>query len=90
MAMKTPPTEQRVIEVWADTIGVARCTGATCGQRIMWAQVVSSGRRMCFTGRPTPLATRHEGNRLIEAYDFAANHWATCADRQRFKRKRER
>lgn len=76
----------RTIDVYADTKGFNTCRGEHCGVRIMWAETLG-GRRMCFTGEPVPVATAHDGDRrLIETYDFAANHWATCPDAKTFKR----
>jgi hypothetical protein len=76
------------IAVYADTLGVATCRGATCRQTITWAEVVASGKKMCFSGRPVALRTEHEGatHRLINHYDMADVHWSTCRDRQAFKR----
>lgn len=77
----------RTIEIYADTRGVSACTGRTCGQRILWATVVKSGRKMCFSDPgAVALATRHEEatGRLVEVLDLDGNHWATCSDRQTF------
>jgi hypothetical protein len=83
----TPPVE-KTIAVYADTEGVARCRGDACQQTITWAEVVGSGKRMCFSGTPVPLRSEHEGatHRLIHHYAWDDNHWATCPDRVRFKR----
>lgn len=77
----------KAIEIYADTRGVARCTGRTCGQRILWATIVASGRKMCFDDpEAVALQTRLEPstNRVIEALDLEGNHWATCPDRKQF------
>jgi len=79
----------KTTEIYADTRGVATCTGRDCRQRILWATIVKSGRRMCFNDPELPaLSTRHEPEtrRLIETVDLDTNHWATCANAQRFKR----
>lgn len=76
---------ERTIEVYADTKGRARCSGPTCGALLTWAEVVKSGKKMCFTGDPVPRSSRHSpDHRLIEALPFAENHWATCPDRRAF------
>lgn len=77
----------KLLEIYADTRGQAVCRG--CGAPIEWAEIVASGKKMCFDGRIVALKTRHdEGTqRRIEAVDFATNHWATCSDAKRFKRK---
>lgn len=78
------------IEVYVDTFGRARCTGANCRKEILWATVVRSGRKMCFDDPGVAaLASRHEPatNRLIYALPLDGNHWAVCPDRDRFKRR---
>ena len=74
------------IEIYSDTKGKARCRG--CQAPITWAEVVKSGKKMCFDGEPVAITTRHdEGHRLIETLDLTENHWATCPDAPAFKRK---
>ncbi len=77
------------IEIFADTRGKARCHG--CGQAIEWAEVVKSGKRMCFDNEIVALLTRTDlgSRRLIEIVDLATNHWATCPQRDRFKRPKQ-
>jgi hypothetical protein len=80
---------QNEIEIYADTRGVSRCTGATCGRRILWATIAASGKKMCFDDLElVALKTRTEAstNRVIETVDRTVNHWATCPDAKRFKR----
>lgn len=76
----------KTIEIFADTRGFSACSGADCGARILWAQVVKSGRKMCFDGDPVAISTRHEPatHRLIETVDLDANHWATCPNAKKF------
>lgn len=78
---------QRTIEVWADTRGEATCRGADCGALIVWAEVVKSGRKMCFNRPAVALRTRHDQatHRLIEEIDFTENHWATCPNAPGFR-----
>jgi hypothetical protein len=79
--------EAKTIFVYSDTRGTAKCRG--CGASITWAQVVKSGKRMCFDGDPVALRTRHDDSRrLIEELDLDTNHWATCPDAKTFKRAR--
>lgn len=77
----------KTIEVWADTRGRAQCKA--CGAGMTWAEVVATGKRMPFTGDPVALTTRHDSatRRLVEVLDLGANHWATCTDPNRFRRK---
>ena len=77
--------DTRTIEVWADTRGKARCKG--CQAPIEWAEIVKSGKKMCFDGEIVALRTRHDPqtHRLIEAVAFDTNHWGTCPQRAQFK-----
>lgn len=82
-------SSDKVIEIYADTKGHAPCNGKTCRDRLLWAEVVKSGARMCFTathGDPVPRYSRQEIDtmRLIEALPFDENHWASCPDRRKF------
>jgi hypothetical protein len=76
------------IEIFADTRGKARCR--LCDAPIEWAEIVKSGKKMCFDGEIVALTTRHEDatGRLIEAVAFDTNHWATCPNADDFRRKR--
>lgn len=75
----------KTIEIYADTRGPGVCRG--CGARIEWAEVVKSGKRMCFTGEIVALTTRrNDDKRLIETVDFDTNHWADCPKAKDFKR----
>lgn len=79
-------TTGRTLAVYADSKGRASCRG--CGAAITWAELVSSGKRMCFTGDPVALRTEHgEDRRLIEHLAFEENHWATCPNAPQFKRR---
>lgn len=80
--------EPKTITVWNDTRGKAHCRG--CGAPIEWAKVVASGKKMCFNNAIVPLRTETDphSRRVIVVADLATNHWATCPDRDRFRRKR--
>lgn len=80
-------TVMKTIEIYADTRGRARCSG--CKASIEWAEIVASGRKMCFDGEIVALSTRQDtgSRRLIEAVDLSTNHWATCPKRDQFRRK---
>lgn len=82
--MTVQKTRGKTIDVWADTEGMAICKDAACGARIMWAEVCKSGKKMCFTGKPTPLTTHHDEGRLVHTYEFADNHWASCPGSKTF------
>jgi hypothetical protein len=77
----------KMIEIWADTRGRARCRG--CRAPIEWAEIVVTGKKMCFDGEIVALSTRHDHatRRLIESVDLSTNHWATCPDAKSFKRR---
>jgi hypothetical protein len=77
----------RTIEIYADTRGLGTCRDARCGARLTWAEVVTSGKRMCFTGEPVARQTRHDAaGRLIEALPWDENHWIACPGAQTFRR----
>lgn len=78
---------QRTILVWHDTRGRARCKG--CDARIEWAEVVGSGKRMCFDSDIVVLQTYvdQRSGRTIDVADLSRNHWATCVARDQFKRR---
>jgi hypothetical protein len=79
---------ERTIDVWDDTLSVERpCSGETCDQKIVWAQVVKSGKKMCFNAPAVPLRTKtdEQTGRLIAEMDFEENHWGSCPDRERFR-----
>jgi hypothetical protein len=75
----------KTIQVWHDTRGRARCRG--CDARIEWAEIVASGRRMCFDDDIVVLQTVRdpESHRLIDVVDLTRNHWATCVARDQFR-----
>jgi hypothetical protein len=77
----------RTMEIYADTRGVATCGGQHCGKRILWAVLVKSGKKMCFSDPElVALRTRRDRDgRLIEEVEFAENHWATCPDARKFE-----
>lgn len=76
----------KTIQIYADTIGRATCKG--CRAPITWAEVVTSGKRMCFDGQIVALSTHHDPatRRLVEVVDIATNHWASCPEIKSFKR----
>ncbi len=77
------------IEIYADTRNVGRCRDEDCRKRITFAQVVKTGRTICFDGEPVPLRTRHsDDRRLIEEIDGDEVHFARCPGADRFRRKR--
>lgn len=80
----------KVIEIYKDTKGREVCNGTTCRERLTWAEIVASGKKMCFSGDPAPVYMRNEmgTGRVIEALPFDKNHWATCPDRAQFARRK--
>jgi hypothetical protein len=83
--MTTPAT--RTTWVYADTVGRARCRGESCRAPITWAELVTTGRKMCFDGELVALRTDDRDGRQIWEVDLDANHWATCVDSKGFKRR---
>ncbi len=79
----------KTIEIYADTRGPGRCRDERCGQPIIWATVVRSGKKMCFDGEAIALRTRLEPStrRLIEEVDLDDNHWSRCPGAAQFKRR---
>ena len=79
----------KTIQIWADTRGRAVCHGDGCRAQIEWAEIVGSGKRMCFDLPIVALSTHHDPatRRLIEVVDLSTNHWASCPDATKFKRK---
>jgi hypothetical protein len=76
----------QTIHVYADTKGPGKCRG--CGASITWAEIVKSGKRMCFNGSPVALYTHHTTDmRLVEAIDITENHWKSCPDADSFRRR---
>lgn len=78
----------KTIEIYADTRGRATCRG--CHAPIEWAEIVATGKKMCFNGQIVVLSSRQLVNslRVIELVDLATNHWAACPQRDQFRRKR--
>ena len=89
---RTRQSAPRTIDCYADTRGQAQCRSPLCRARIVWMEVVATGRKMCFDGFPKPLRTypHPENGRRVEVMDLALNHWATCSDRNKFKRGSDR
>ena len=82
-----PTSTTKEIEVYADTKGRVRCCG--CDARITWAEIVKTSKKMCFNGDPVALRTHQTIDmRLIEVLDLSENHWATCPEREQFKKRK--
>lgn len=79
--------DTKTIEIWADTRGMNTCRG--CGRKIVWGEIVASGKKIPFDPPAVPLRTRHDedSRRLIEILDLGENHFATCPKRADFSRK---
>jgi hypothetical protein len=76
---------EKTLAVYADTKRRNRCRGRTCGRWITWYELVDSGKQMCFDGQPFPVHTTEDlAGRVIHNLPAAANHWATCANRDDF------
>lgn len=82
-------TEPKTIQIYADTRGLADCKATTCRARIEWAEIVASGKRMCFNA-PIAVLSEHTdpvSRRRVQVVDLATNHWAACPAREQFARK---
>lgn len=82
-------TEPKILEVWNDTLSSpVSCNGPTCNDKIIWSRTVKTGARMCFTAPTVPLRVYPEevSGREIAVMPHERNHWATCPDKQRFKK----
>lgn len=83
--MSTPKT----IQIFADSRGRGTCTATTCRATIEWAEVVASGKKMCFN-TPIAVLSAHvdpTSRRRVEVVDLATNHWGSCPAAGQFKRK---
>jgi len=50
---------------------------------------VKTSKKMCFNGDPVALRTHQTIDmRLIEVLDLSENHWATCPEREQFKKRK--
>ena len=78
---------EKTINVYQNTISQPRpCNGPTCRDQIVWAELMS-GRKMCFTAPIEPLRVyQNTADRAIAVMPFERNHWATCPDKQKFKK----
>lgn len=77
----------RTTWVYADTVGTARCRDDRCQARITWAEIVTSGKRMCFTGELVALRTDDRDGRQIWEVSLDDNHWKDCPGAKEFKRR---
>lgn len=78
-------SELKTIEIFARSRGRAACRG--CRATIEWAEIVATGRRMCFD-EVVVLSTHEDlAGRAVEVVDLTKNHWATCPAASQFKRK---
>jgi hypothetical protein len=75
----------KMIAVWHDTRGRARCKG--CDARIEWAEVIASGKRMCFDNDILVYQSFDRDGRQVDVVDLTRNHWATCPLREQFRRR---
>lgn len=77
------------VAIYADSIRAAKCQGRNCYRPIFFAQVVKTGKQMCFDVEPVPLEVQGAmlpGAREIWTVDLATTHWASCPDSKDFKR----
>ena len=78
----------RTTWVFADTVGAARCRDERCGARITWAEIVKTGKRMCFTGELVALRTDTAADgRQVWEVDLEDNHWRSCPGAADFRRR---
>lgn len=74
--------------IYADSIRAAKCRGRNCYRLIHFAQIVDSGKQMCFDVAPVAIEVQGDllGGREIWLVDLSTNHWATCVDSPDFKK----
>jgi hypothetical protein len=76
------------IRVWADTEERSVCREGSCRKRLLWAEVVESGRRMCFEAAAVVLRVETDLlDRRIHVYDLADSHWGSCTNPDRFRKR---
>lgn len=83
-------SQTRTIQIFADSRGLADCSAATCRARIEWAEIVASGKRMCFDA-PIQVISEHvdpASRRRVQVVDLSTNHWGSCPAAPQFKKKR--
>lgn len=79
----------KTIQIFADSRGRATCNATTCRAAIEWATIVGSRKKMPFDAPIVALSTHHDPGtrRLVELVDLDTNHWRSCPESARFKRK---
>jgi hypothetical protein len=77
----------RTARIWADSRGAARCRA--CQAPIVWAELVTSGKRMPFNAPLVALETQVDraAHRTQELVDLGESHFATCPQADRFRRR---
>jgi len=73
------------IEIFQDSRERAQCRG--CQAAIEWATIVATGRRMCFNSIRIVEKKLLPDGRIVAVVDRSLNHWATCPDADRFRRR---
>ncbi|MEO8483091.1 MAG: hypothetical protein ABI634_12830 [Acidobacteriota bacterium] len=83
-------TTQRTMWIWADTIRQRACTARNCSKPVWFCQNVKTGNYMPFNRPPEALARQNEleTNREQWLVDMVHVHWADCAARHTFGRRR--
>jgi len=84
--MNTPTRPAVTIEIYADSRERAHCRG--CGAAIEWATIVATGRRMCFNSIRILEKKLLPNGTIVHVVDRALNHWATCPDADKFRKRR--
>jgi len=76
----------KTVDVWLDSRGAGTCRG--CGRPMIWYTTFVNGKKLPFDPPAVPLRSfTDEGtHKVVEVLDLATTHWATCPDRERFKK----
>lgn len=92
------PEMEKTIDVWADTLSLPqKCADPDCKDMLVWAVVVKTGAKMCFTVPVTEIrryecvpfdAPPQAMPREVAVMPFARNHWSVCPGRDKFRRKK--
>lgn len=83
-------TARRTMWGWQDTVQQRPCRAVGCGRPVWFVQNVKTGNVMPFARPPAPLASTAEleTGRVQILLDLAHVHWADCAARTTFRRRR--
>ena len=85
--MKPSRPAPATIEILADSVERAHCRG--CQAAIHWATIAATHRRMCFNSIRVLEKKLLVDGTIVHVVDRSLNHWATCPDADKFRRRPE-